>query len=65
MRELFVGYKMNDPYGEGSPMKGICSRGDLKTDNPSASGCTDTKVLNGWMDGWMNGQSQDNLILHR
>lgn len=46
MRELFIGYKMNDPYAEGSPMKGICSRGDLKTDNPSASGCTDTKVLN-------------------
>ena len=61
---------MNDPYGEGSPMKGICSRGDLKTDNPSASGCTDTKVLmdgwmDGWMGGWMDGQSQDNLILYR
>ena len=35
---------LNDPYEEKNPMWAICSRGDLKTQNPSAGGCYDTKV---------------------
>ena len=35
---------VNDPLAEGNPMNAICSRGDLKKENPSAGGCYDTKV---------------------
>jgi hypothetical protein len=39
----YNGFKMGDPYSDGSPMGAICSRGDLQT-QPSTLGCTDTKV---------------------
>ena len=35
---------VNDPLADGNPMNAICSRGDLKSENPSAGGCYDTKV---------------------
>ena len=40
---ISLGYKIGDPYAEGSPINAICSRGDLMS-VPMAGGCTDTKV---------------------
>lgn len=39
----YNGYKIGDPYAEGSPINAICSRGDLMS-VPMAGGCTDTKA---------------------
>ena len=40
---VLVDFK-NDPYSEGNSCNTICCRGDLRKDNPSPSGCYDTKV---------------------
>ncbi|XP_049602012.1 phospholipase B-like 1 [Syngnathus scovelli] len=46
----FNDYK-NDPYSKGNPCKSICCRNDLKTEEPSPSGCYDTKVTDFQMAG--------------
>jgi len=35
----------NDPLSQGNPTYTICARGDLKAQNPSPSGCSDSKAI--------------------